>query len=84
MPPKRVVLRVHEQWLDDYLEITSDWLTSNGYENVTHSTRVGYIGGDRFHIIIDIEEDMVAKPADLSRIPLEIHRVFRGSDGRQM
>jgi hypothetical protein len=84
MSSKRVVLRVHEEWLDDYQKISSDWLISHGHTTANHDTRVGYIGGGRFHIIIDIEENRAIEPVDLLAIPMEIYRVRRGHDGRQM
>jgi hypothetical protein len=72
MPSKLVILRVHERWLDDYLQIASDWLTAHGRTDIRHDTRVGYIGGGRFHIIIDIEkEETVPNPVDITRIPME-------------
>lgn len=86
MPPKRVVLRVHERWLDDYQKIASDWFTTHGYANAKQDTRVGYIGGGRFHVIIDIEEDeedTAPKPVDLLVVLIEIYRVRRGYDGNK-
>jgi hypothetical protein len=84
MSSKRVVLRVHEQWLDDYQKIASDWFITHGYANARQDTRVGYIGDGRFHVIIDIEEDTAPKPVDLLGVPMEIYRVRRGDDGKQM
>ena len=84
MSSKRVILRAHDRWLDDYLQIATDWFSTYGHDNAAQDIRVGYIGGKRFHIIIDIEEDTAAKPIDLLVIPLEIYRVRRGNDGKQM
>jgi hypothetical protein len=66
-----VVLQVHDQWLEDYLKITSDLFRSYGYANAKHDTRVGYIRGGHFHIIIDVEEDTEPKPVDPLQEPID-------------
>jgi hypothetical protein len=37
MSSKRVVLRAHEYWLDQYLLIADSWLTTHGYSSVNNS-----------------------------------------------
>jgi hypothetical protein len=91
MSPKRVVLRVHEHWLDQYLLIADSWLTTHGYSSVDnsedgqakHNVRVCHIGNHRFHIIMDLNVNETPKLVN-QLYQIEMYRVYRGTDGSRM
>ena len=92
MSPRRAILRAHERWLDDYLLIADAWLMSQGIQKsidtddgfAHHSIRVAFIGGGRFHIIVDLEKDKVHESIAVMDVPIELYRVRRGNDGSKM
>lgn len=93
MSCRRVVLRVHDRWLDDYRSISDAWFSSHGhdragddlYEGIfNYDVRVAFVGAGGFHIVIDYETDAVQKLADTETMTLDVYRVRRGCDGAQM
>jgi hypothetical protein len=91
MSSKRVILRAHEHWLDQYLLIADSWLTTHGYSSVNnsedgqakHNVRACHIGNDRFHIIMDLNVNETPKPVN-QLYQIEMYRVYRGTDGSRM
>lgn len=86
MPAKRVVLRAHSNWLDDYRSISDAWIDSYLPKDSApqHDIRVAFVDNERFHIVIDCADGTYPQKVDVSNVPLDIYRVRRGSEGIKM
>ena len=91
MSSKRVILRAHEHWLDQYLLIADKWLITHGYSSVDnsedgqakHNIRACHVGNDRSHIIMDL--NLNEMPNSVNQLhQMETYRVYRGTDGSRM
>lgn len=80
--PKRVVVRAHEHWYDEYQSITQDWFRWAGYSTsgevydwtTHHYVHLGGLNGGRFHLIIDIGANACTSP-QMESLPIEIYRL---------
>jgi hypothetical protein len=87
MSARRVILRVHEKWLDDYMIISNAWITSYGWKDAASCSweaRLAHISTERFHIVIDLEDNPNLEPVDVESVAIDVYRVRRGSDGTKM
>ncbi len=86
-PSKRVIIRVHEHWHDQYLQILQDWFQHCGYAMHSeryewtnrHYVHLGGVNQHRFHLIIDMERNGLKDPR-LDDIPYEVYRLRKPNE----
>lgn len=91
-PARRIVLRMHSNMFERYVEITNSWFQRCNYcdlEDVAHDVydwsdrhfvHVGGENADRWHLIVDMEKDQLSS-LDPQQIPYEVYRVTSNQDG---
>ena len=86
--PKRVIIRAHSDLFAVHNEIINAWFFERGYcqKDETylwtkggHYMRVGPEIQNRFHLIIDINKDVVENP-DMRDVQYEIWKVVKNPD----
>ncbi len=89
---KRIVLRMHSDMFDRYVEITNSWFQRCKYcdlKDIVHDIydwsgrHFVHIGGEnagRWHLVVDMEKDQLLSP-DPQQIPYEVYRVTTDPDG---
>ena len=82
MSSKRIVIRAHEHWHDEYQQIVQDWFKHCGYTTPSepyqwtgqHFVHLGGVNDGRFHLIIDMEKSGLDHPR-IEDIPYELYRL---------
>lgn len=85
--PRRIIIRAHEHWHNDYQQIVQNWLQRHGYADPTGWTRRHYVhllgvNDGRFHIVININKNSWGNES-VQELPYELYRLRKpiGSTG---
>ena len=84
---RRIVIRVHERWHEDYEKIVQDWFQYCGYGTASelyswidhHYVHLLGVNNRRFHLIIDMEKVGLQNP-HIEEIPYEIYRLKKPNE----
>lgn len=79
--PARIVIRAHEHWHNDYLDIVKEWLRPYDVDIESwpekHYVHLLGIINRRFHIIIDMHKSALEEGTSVDEVPYDIYRLHR-------